>query len=134
VVIADAQPLPEAARLNLMRNRTNEFFSIDLTEPKEMNRLVLPGDVITVQPNVNQFFYVSGEVKSPGEKTFRRGLTLTQALMVAGGVTAKPKEARIAREDNSGFLVVTSYKLKEIESGKLRDPLIQAGDRITIVN
>jgi protein involved in polysaccharide export with SLBB domain len=134
VVIADAQPLPEAARLNLMRNRTNEFFSVDLTEPKEMNRLVLPGDVITVQPNVIQFFYVSGEVKSPGEKTFRRGLTLTQALMVAGGVTAKPKEARIAREDNSGFLVVTSYKLKEIESGKLRDPLIQAGDRITIVN
>lgn len=134
VVIADAQPLPEAARLNLMRNRTNEFFSIDLTEPKEMNRLVLPGDVITVQPNVIQFFYVSGEVKSPGEKTFRRGLTLTQALMVAGGVTAKPREAKIAREDSSGFLVVTSYKLKEIESGKLRDPLIQAGDRITIVN
>lgn len=134
VVIADAQPLPEAARLNLMRNRTNEFFSIDLTEPKEMNRLVLPGDVITVQPNVIQFFYVSGEVKSPGEKTFRRGLTLTQALMVAGGVTAKPKEARIAREDSGGFLVVTSYKLKDIESGKLRDPLIQAGDRITIVN
>ena len=134
VVIADAQPLPEAAKLSLMRNRTNEFFAIDLTEPKEMNRLVFPGDVITVQPNVIQFFYVSGEVKSPGEKTFRRGLTLTQALMVAGGVTDKSKEARIAREDANGFLLVTRYKLKDIESGKTRDPVIQAGDRITIVD
>lgn len=134
VVIADAQPLPEAGKLSLMRNRTNEFFSIDLTEPREMNRLVFPGDVITVQPNVIQFFYVSGEVKSPGEKTFRRGLTLTQALMVAGGVTDKSKEARIAREDANGFLLVTTYKLKDIESGKSRDPVIQAGDRITIVD
>lgn len=134
VVIADAQPLPEAGKVSLMRNRTNEFFSIDLTEPKDMNRLVFPGDVITVQPNVIQFFYVSGEVKSPGEKTFRRGLTLTQALMVAGGVTGKSKEARIAREDANGFLIGTTYKLKDIESGKSRDPMIQAGDRITIVD
>jgi protein involved in polysaccharide export with SLBB domain len=134
VVIADAQPLPEAAKLSLIRNRTNEVLSIDLTEIKEMDRLVLPGDVITVQPNVIQFFYVSGEVKSPGEKTFRRGLTLTQALMVAGGVTPKSKEARIAREDGNGFLVMTRYKLKDIETGKGRDPQIQPGDRITIVD
>jgi protein involved in polysaccharide export with SLBB domain/Flp pilus assembly protein TadD len=133
VVIADAQPLPEAARLSLIRNRTNEVFSIDLIDIKEMDRLVLPGDVITVQPNVIQFFYVSGEVKSPGEKTFRRGLTLMQALMVAGGVTPKSKEARIAREDGNGFLVMTRYKLKDIETGKGRDPQIQPGDRITIV-
>lgn len=134
VVIADAQPLPEAAKLSLIRNRTKEILSIDLTEIKEMDQLVLPGDVITVQPNVIQFFYVSGEVKSPGEKTFRRGLTLTQALMVAGGVTPRSKEARIAREDGNGFLVMTRYKLKDIETGKGRDPQIQPGDRITIVD
>jgi protein involved in polysaccharide export with SLBB domain len=134
VVVADAQPLPEAARLTLVSQRSKEVLTIDLTDTKEMERLVLPGDVITVQPNVVQFFYVSGEVTSPGEKTFRRGVTLTQALMIAGGLTKKAKEARISRDGGTGFLSVTQYKLKDIDSGKLRDPLIQPGDRITIVD
>ncbi|MFN2493688.1 MAG: SLBB domain-containing protein, partial [Pyrinomonadaceae bacterium] len=52
-----------------------------------MSRLVHPGDVITLQTNPIQFFYVAGEVKAPGEKTFRRGLTLTQAIIAAGGLS-----------------------------------------------
>ena len=99
-----------------------------------MNLLVYPGDVITLQANPTQFFYVSGGVKSPGEKTFHRGLTLTQAIIAAGGLTAKAREAQLARDDGKGFLVVSRYKLKEIDSGKLPDPLVQPGDRITIVN
>jgi protein involved in polysaccharide export with SLBB domain len=134
VVIADAQPLPEAARVTLVRNQSNETFTIDLEQTKEMNRLVLPGDVITFHPSVAQFFYVGGEVKLPGEKTFRRGLTLTQAIITAGGVTQRSKEAHVARDDGNGFLVVTRYKLKDIDSGKSRDPLIQPGDRIMIVD
>jgi hypothetical protein len=31
-----------------------------------------------------KFFYVGGEVGSPGEKAFREGMTLTQALLSAG--------------------------------------------------
>jgi protein involved in polysaccharide export with SLBB domain len=134
VVVAEAQPLPEAARLTLVRSKSGESLTINLNETKEMDQLVLPGDVITFHPNVTQFFYVSGEVKSPGEKTFRRGLSLTQALMMAGGLTPKAKEARVSRDDGNGFLAVTRYKLKDIESGKLRDPFIQAGDRITVVD
>ncbi len=134
VVVADAQPLPEAGRVSLARNKTNEVYAIDLAQPAEMNLLVHPGDVITLQANPTQFFYVAGEVKAPGEKTFRSGLTLTQAIIAAGGLMGKPKEARVARDDGKGFLVVSRYKLKDIDSGKLPDPLIQPGDRITIVN
>ncbi|HEX5874229.1 MAG TPA: tetratricopeptide repeat protein [Pyrinomonadaceae bacterium] len=132
VVVADAQPLPEAGRATVLRNESNETFEIDLTETNDMNLLVRPGDVITLLPNVTQFVYIGGEVKLPGEKTYRRGLTLTQALIAAGGVTSKAKEASIARDDGKGFLAVTRYKLKEIESGKAQDPLVKAGDRITI--
>ena len=132
VVVADAQPLPEAGRAAVVRNETNETFEIDLTETSDMNLLVRPGDVITLLPNVTQFVYVGGEVKLPGEKTFRRGLTLTQAIITAGGVTSKAKEARIARDDGKGFLAATRHKLKDIESGKAQDPLVKAGDRITI--
>jgi protein involved in polysaccharide export with SLBB domain len=134
VVVADAQPLPEAGRVTVLRNESNESFVIDLSEPSEMKMLVRRGDVITLQQNPTQFFYLGGEIKSPGEKSFRRGLTLTQAIIAAGGLTKNAKEARLARENGNGFLVVNRYKLKEIDSGKVPDPVIQPGDRITIID
>ena len=132
VVVADAQPLPEAARVTVLRNESNSTFEIDLAQTKDMNLLVRTGDVITLLPSVTQFVYIGGEVKSPGEKTFRRGLTLTQAIIAAGGSTPKAKEARLGRDNGQGFLTVTRYKLKDIETGKVQDPLVKAGDRIMI--
>ena len=132
VVVADAQPLPEAARVTVVRSEANQAYDIDLAQPAEMNLLVRPGDVITLQANMTQFIYIGGEVKSPGEKTYRRGITLTQALIAAGGVTEKAKEARLGRDDGRGFLTVTRFKLKDIESGKVPDPQVRPGDRITI--
>ena len=133
VVVADAQPLPEADRVILLRNESNESYVIDLREPSEMNMLVRTGDVITLQTSPQQFFYVGGEVKSPGEKSFRRGLTLTQAIIAAGGLIKNSKEARLARDNGKGFLVLSRYKLKDIDTGKVADPVLQPGDRITIV-
>ena len=133
VVVADAQPLPEATRVTVVRNESNQTFEIDLAESQDMNLLVRPGDVITLLPNVTQFVYVGGEVKLPGEKTYRRGLTLTQAILSAGGVTNKGKQARLGRDDGKGFLVISHFKLKEIESGKVADPVVKPGDRIMIV-
>ena len=134
VVVADAQPLPEAAQATVLRSETNESFTIDLAQVVEMSLLVRPGDVITLQVKPTEFFYVGGDVKAPGEKVFRRGLTLTQAIITAGGLTKNSKEARLARDDGKGFLAVTRYRLKDIEAGRLQDPLIQPGDRITVTH
>lgn len=134
VVIADAQPLPEAGRVSVQRNASNESFLIDLSETSTLNMLVRPGDVVSLLEREAQFFYLSGLVKSPGEKLFRRGLTLTQAIIAAGGLSKDGKKAELARDNGKGFLVVKRYKLKEIESGKVPDPPIQPGDRITIIN
>ena len=134
VVVADAQPLPEAAKVTVVRSETNQTYEMDLAQPAEMNLLVRPGDVITLHANATQFLYIGGEVKSPGEKTYRRGLTLTQALIAAGGVTNKAKEARLGRDDGNGYLTITKIKLKDIESGKAPDPLVRPGDRIMIVD
>lgn len=133
VVVADAQPLPEAARVTVVRNELSQMFEINLTNVAEMNLLVRPGDVINLLPNETQFIYVGGEVKTPGEKIFRRGLTLTQAIISAGGVTPKSKVAEIGRDDGRGFLVKTSFQLKDIHTGKAMDPLIRPGDRIMIL-
>ncbi|PWT89661.1 MAG: hypothetical protein C5B55_11030 [Blastocatellia bacterium] len=134
VVVADAQSLPEAERATIVRSESNQTFTIDLSQPSELTLLVRPGDVITIQPHPKEFFYVSGEVKDPGEKAFRRGMTLTQAIIVAGGLSKKSKEVRLARDDGRGYLVVTRYRLPEIEKGKLQDPIILPGDRITVMH
>ena len=133
VVVADAQPLPEAASVTVLRNELNQVYEIDLSKTAEMNLLVRTGDVITLLPNVTQFVYIGGEVKFPGEKTFRRGLTLTQAIISSGGVTPKSKQAEITRDDGRGFLVGTRISLKDIQSGKSVDPLLRPGDRIMIL-
>jgi protein involved in polysaccharide export with SLBB domain len=132
VVVADAQPLPEAGSVTVLKHDTRESYLIDLLKTSDLSLLVRPGDVITVQANPAQFFYVDGEVKSAGEKSFRPGLTLTQAIIAAGGLTKNAKEVRLARDNGRGFLVISHYKLKEVNSGKIADPLLQPGDRITI--
>jgi protein involved in polysaccharide export with SLBB domain len=133
VVVADAQPLPEAAKVTVVRNERKQMFEIDLTKVADMRLLVHPGDVINVQRNETQFIYVGGEVKAPGEKIFRHGLTLTQAIISAGGETPKSKAAEIGRDDGQGFLLKTIFKLKDIQTGKAMDPLIRPGDRIMIL-
>ena len=133
VVVADAQPLPEAARVTVVRNELNQMFEIDLTKVADMSLLVRPGDVVNLQRSETQFIYVGGEVKDPGEKIFRRGLTLTQAIISAGGMTPKSKVAEIGRDDGEGFLVKTSFKLQDIQTGKAMDPLLKPGDRIMII-
>lgn len=132
VVVADAQPLPEAAKVTVVR-ASDQIFNIDLNQTADMNFLVRTGDVITLQPGTTQFIYIAGEVKSPGEKTFRRGLTLMQVILAAGGVGPKAKVAEIARSNENGYLVPTRFNLKEIASGKIADPVVMPGDRISIL-
>jgi protein involved in polysaccharide export with SLBB domain len=132
VVVADAQPLPEAAKVTIVRNELNQVFEIDLTKFEEMSLLVRPGDVINLQRNETEFIYVGGEVKAPGEIVFRPGLTLTQAIISAGGMTRKAKVAEIGRDDGRGFLIKTTFKLGDIQTGTAKDPAIKPGDRIVI--
>ena len=81
---------------------------------------------------MTQFVYIGGEVKSPGEKTYRRGLNPDAGAHRGRRCDTNAKEARLGRDDGNGFLVVNRYKLKDIESGKVQDPVVKPGDRITI--
>lgn len=149
VVIADAQPRAEATHALVMSHATGQTTAIDLTDTAAMNMLVHPGDVVTVQAQsqaraqlqsqAQQFFYIGGLINQPGQKQFTPGMTLTQAILTAEGVrTAEPNlkntkyVVAIARQDASGRLVTTKYKLEEIKQGKVPDPSLQQGDRIEI--
>jgi protein involved in polysaccharide export with SLBB domain len=134
VVLADAQPLPEAEQVVWVARQGGNPVSLSLAEAQSAKVLIQTGDVITVQAAAKQYFYVGGQVKEPGEKLFRAGLTLTQAILSAGGITEDGKKVELTRDSAGGLLATTNYKLKDINAGKLPDPLIQPGDRIMVVH
>ncbi|MDX6693938.1 MAG: polysaccharide biosynthesis/export protein [Blastocatellia bacterium] len=135
VVLAEAQPRPEAGRALVLRSG-DQNMTVDLTDAKATAMLVFPGDVITLSappPAPPQFFYVGGPVVVPGQKDFHPGITLTQAVLAAGGVTRfAGSKVKISRLGADGRLVSTEHNLKQIESGKVPDPVLQPGDRLEV--
>lgn len=135
VVLADAQPQPEAARATIMRGG-NQTVTVDLADPKATSTLVMPGDVITLAklPTIpTQYFFIGGQVASPGQKDFHTGMTLTQAVLASGGPTRNGIEkVKVSRQGADGLLVSAEYNLKKIVEGKSPDPLLQPGDRVEV--
>ena len=135
VVLAEAQPRPDAGRATILRPG-GQSIVVDLSDTKEAAALVFPGDVITLSAMPlppPQFFYVGGQVAAPGQKDFHAGMTLTQAVLAAGGVTRfAGGKVRISRQGTNGLLVSTEYNLKQIEAGKVPDPVLQPGDRLEV--
>lgn len=133
-VLAEALPRDEATDATIVRGGKSE--TIALNNEQSMSTLVFSGDVIKVSGNAasgKAFVYIAGDVTSAGEKEFRDGLTLTQALISAGGLSRSGKTTvKVARRNANGFLTATEYNLQSIQEGKVQDPLLQAGDRIDV--
>lgn len=136
VVIAYAQPLAGAGQALVVSRATGRSTAVDLSDAAATKMLVRPGDVITLKQRPEQFVYVSGAVRQPGQKRFQVGLTLTQALMAAGG-TISPQGpttvVTVTRQDSDGRLTSARYNLAEIKTGKTPDPPMRAGDRLEVI-
>lgn len=133
VIIADAQPRPEAAQVVLNSHTTNQNTIIDLADTAGLNVLVRPGDVINVTAQTPQFYYIGGDIDEPGQKQFHSGITMTQAILAAGGYLRAGKTTiEIARQGADGRLNVLKYNMSEVMSGKIPDPRLQAGDRVEV--
>lgn len=134
VVVAEAQPRPEAGRAVVISHATGKTSTVDLLDAAGMNLLVQQGDVISLTARPPEFFYVGGEIAAPGQKSFHAGMTLTQAVLASGGVTAQAgPRVRVSRQGPDGRLVAAEYNLREIEGGAVPDPVLQPGDRIEVV-
>jgi protein involved in polysaccharide export with SLBB domain len=134
VALAEAQPRPEADRVQISCRATGQITLLSLNDPLAMETLVHPGDVINVTPRPSEFYYIAGFVNIPGQKSFPLGITLMQAIMSAGGVS-RPNAARIeiGRQGPDGFVSFEKYNLKEIKAGKMKDPTLRPGDRIEVL-
>ena len=133
-LLAEALPRAEANVATMVRAGKTETVALD--NEQSMSMLVMPGDVIKVSGNAaigKGFVYIGGDVTTPGEKEFRDGMTLTQALISAGGVPRLGKTTvKVARRSADGFLTTNEYNVPSIQDGKAQDPLLQAGDRIDV--
>lgn len=130
VVLAESQLRNDGGRVTILRNGTPSQ-AHDLGDPATLSLNIQPGDVITVTNRPQEFYYIGGRITYPGQKLFQPGITLLQALLAAGG--AKPdSRVEISREGSDGRLVTNRYSLKQIKSGAVQDPKLQAGDRIEV--
>lgn len=133
VLMAESQARLDAGRVAIMRLGTEKHV-IDLSEPSALNFLIRPGDMLSVTARPQEFYYVGGRIGYPGQKMFQPGITLLQAILAAGGLTRKSDYViELSREGKAGLLTTTTFKLKEIKTGKIQDPRLQPGDRIEVV-
>jgi protein involved in polysaccharide export with SLBB domain len=133
VVIADAQPLPEAGRVLVTSEAGARRTEAALDDHAAVSTLVHPGDVINVLPKQQQFYFIGGKVEAPGQKEFHGGITLTQAILAAGGSLHESKTALVTRQADGGNLSTSKFSLKAITTGGTPDPPLQPGDRVEVI-
>ncbi|PYR68725.1 MAG: hypothetical protein DMF88_08270 [Acidobacteria bacterium] len=83
---------------------------------------LMEGDTIFV-PKAEKFF-ITGQVRSQGAYVYERGLTVLQAISLAGGLNEKGSSRRIK--------VIRMVKGKKTEQGVDLDDVIQPGDTLVI--
>jgi polysaccharide export outer membrane protein len=90
------------------------------------------GDIVTATST--QFFYVSGEVKSPGSYPITPGLTVLKAVSVAGGLTkfGSKGKVEILRKGGQSDTERIKVDLDDIEGGKKPDVPLEAEDIIKV--
>jgi len=134
VVLAEAQQLPEATRATIIRGGSQPQ-TVSLSDKDGSSTLVYSGDVISVEglPVEELFFFIGGKISSPGQRPYHKGLTLTQAILASGGVTAGAgRIVRVSRQSIDGRLITTEYNLKEVTAGQIPDPSLNQGDRLEV--
>ena len=141
VIKAEAIVQPKATQVAIRRSdSTTETLS--LLDPKTDETLIFSGDIVEFSIDNNksnaqqpQFYFIGGEIILAGQKDFHQGLTLSQAILAAGGLRkTNIKQIIVRRKNTAGLLTSTAYNLKEIKDGKIADPLLEAGDTIEVGN
>ena len=130
VLLAEAQPSPDAARV-LVRRGLDAAIAVDLSDSTALNFIVRPGDVVNVMAREQGHYYIAGRVNNPGQKAYQPGITLVQAILAAGGL-ASDASVELSREGSNGLLTTTKLNLKDIKSGKIQDMKLQIGDRVEV--
>jgi len=120
-----------------MPDGTTRIFPIDLhkllvADDPNADMELQNGDTLVVPQLANRVFALD-QFRVPGAFPYRVGLTLSQLIGMAGGLTdhAKPKSAVILRADPSGKTVPLPVNLDKVLAGET-DMEVQPGDAVFV--
>lgn len=127
-----------SVRLTRVGSKDAQSVLIDLdqlaqTGDARLNPSLIPGDVINV-PKAG-IFYVEGMVNKPGAYPLLTETTVTQALVVAGGVNfdlSRASGTTVYRKRPDGERDAIAVDIDAIQAGRVPDMLVTAEDVIVV--
>lgn len=124
--------LPYLGRIRAA-GRTTEQIAEDIRRGLAESYLTDPHVAVNVVEYGSHIVTVEGAVSHSGQFTFTKGTTLVGALAAAGGVlrTAKLNQIAVFRITN-GERTAAVFNLRELRSGKEKDPLLEPGDKVIV--
>lgn len=90
--------------------------------------LVNGGDTVILRQG--RYVYVDGEVKTEGQVPYHEGLTVSQAVSLAGGPDTYASHRRVFVLTQSGKRVVV--KLQRVRTGRAPDVVLKPDERVTV--
>jgi polysaccharide export outer membrane protein len=100
--------------------------------PQDATRLKA-GDVIVVRPKEIAQVYVSGEVVSARAINYIEGMTISQAILMVGGLNRFGSKSKITlKRVTDGKETITQVNLGDIEKGKAKDVPLHPNDAIVV--
>jgi protein involved in polysaccharide export with SLBB domain len=94
-----------------------------------------PKVTVTIDKAQSAVFWVAGDVAQPGIRPMTRRFSVTEALMLAGGVldTGNKKKVTVVRRGPDGFLQQFPVDVAAIEKGKQPDNFfLSPGDQVIV--
>lgn len=140
-LVGGTTPTANRKAITIRRPTLDRPLVIDLDKAEQgdlVNNIeIRPDDAVYVEKlEENAFINVNGGFVKTGKFVYDKRMTLTQAIMEAGGLApyAKLKEGRVFRhpDNDPKNTVVIAFNWKEIESGKKPDIELQPGDSVWV--
>ncbi|HYK88647.1 MAG TPA: SLBB domain-containing protein, partial [Acidobacteriota bacterium] len=110
-----------------------EIITVDATKLLSDTTPLQSGDVILVRPKEISQVFVSGEVVAGKPLTHTSGLTVSEAILMAGGLTRFGSKSKITiRRSTDGKEELIRVNLADIEKGKTKDVPLMPNDHVIV--
>lgn len=135
---AEAVVSSKATRVAITKAAGQKAEMFDLSDRKTEEINIFPGYSVEfigegASSTSSASYIIAGSVNSAGQKDLTEGLTLYQAVVIAG-VKADAKRAVIRRKNDKGLFTNLEINLRSVRDGKMMDPRLVSGDLIEVVN
>lgn len=131
---ASAGPMIEVRRASPDGSREDKVISFStskvMSAEEGQSFEIQTGDVVSI--SAKQLFFITGEVRSPGQYEIASGMTLMQAISKAGGKSKFASQDVEIHRDLKGKKKILEFDIRDIRKGKETDPPVAGGDVIIV--